>query len=143
MRTCCRLGVALMILIGAAGCGRKYYPVSGEVVFKDGTPLTGGWVSFQPLDPGVKTSSQGEIQPDGTFRLTTEAKGDGAPEGRYRVTVTPPLPLKREGKNLPPPAIDPRYQDAEKSRLEFTVTRDPARNHFRIEVDRPGAGAKP
>jgi hypothetical protein len=142
MRTFCRLGVALVILIGAAGCGRKYYPVSGEVVFKDGTPLPGGWVFFQSEDPAVKTSSQAEIQPDGKFQLMTEAKGDGAPEGRYRVAVKPPLAAKREGKNLPPPLIDPRYENADTSNLEFTITRDPARNVFRIEVDRPVAGPK-
>lgn len=137
-----QLSVAILILFSATGCGKKYYPVRGEVVFKDGKPLSGGWVFFQAVNADVKTSSKGEIQPDGKFQLTTETKGDGAPEGQYRVAVKPPLPAKREGKNLPPPLIDPRYESPETSRLEFTVTRDAAHNVFRIEVDRPRASKK-
>jgi len=143
MRTFRRLSVAILILLGATGCGKKYYPVSGQVLFKDGTPLAGGWVFFQPVDPSVKTGSQGEIQADGTFQLMTEIKGDGVPEGRYRVAVKPPLAAKREGKNLPPPVIDPRYENPETSDLEFTVTRDPAHNVFPIKVDRPAPARKP
>jgi hypothetical protein len=137
MRTVGRLTGAFLLLIGTSGCGTKYYPVSGEVVFSDGTPLRGGMVFFHPADAHIKTSAQGEIQSDGTFQLTTAVKGDGVPEGRYRVTVTPPLPLKREGKGPPPPQIDPRYANPDTSRLEFAVTRDRSSNHFRIEVDRP------
>lgn len=142
MRTLRRLTAALLVSIGVCGCGARYYPVSGEVVFKDGTPLRGGLVFFHAVDEHVKTSAQGEIQSDGTFQLTTAVKGDGVPEGRYRVTVTPPLPLKREGKGQPPPQIDPRYENPDTSGLEFTVTRDRSKNHFRIEVDRPDPSQK-
>jgi hypothetical protein len=143
MRTLCRLGVAVLILIGAAGCGKKYYPADGQVVFKDGTPLSGGIVYFEPLDATARTSARADIHSDGTFQLGTEVQGDGAPEGRYRVTIIPPLapPAQREKKQAPE-VIHPRYQHPETSGLEYTVTSDPGKNHFRIEVDRPDARPK-
>ncbi len=143
MRTFCRLGVAILILGGAAGCGKKYYPADGQVVFKDGSPLSGGMVYFEPLDATGKASARADIQSDGTFQLGTEVKGDGAPLGRYRVTIIPPLasPAQREKKTAPA-VIHPRYQHPETSGLEFTVTSDSRKNHYRIEVDRPDAHPK-
>src|SRR5262245_9136078 len=74
------------VIVILAGCGGpRFHPVRGIVVFPDGKPLSGGWVTFEPLDSGVKTSAVGDIQPDGTFQLTTARNGDGAMAGRYRV----------------------------------------------------------
>ena len=54
-------------------------------------PFTaGGRICFIP-EANTKYISEGELAPDGSFRLTTELKGkgkvDGAPEGKYTVVV--------------------------------------------------------
>src|SRR5438552_17655549 len=94
----CRLTALALILAAAAGCGSSNTsPVSGKVVFKDGTPLTGGLVLFRPVDEKLQVSSRGDIQPDGTFFLSTYKEGDGAVPGKYQVAITPPTrPKKRE-----------------------------------------------
>jgi hypothetical protein len=137
---CCRsrrwlgLAGAALALIGSAGCGAKTQPVQGKVVFKDRTPLTGGLVLFEPAEGTARACARGDIQPDGTFRLSTYAKDDGALEGRHRVLVAPPLPDNPRdlGKAL---VIHPRYEQFETSKLEFTVTR--GKNDFTIVVDKP------
>src|SRR5262245_26220115 len=85
-----RLTVVL-VLVAAAGCGgSRLYPVEGKVVFPDDTPLTAGTVEFGPVDKDALLAPRGEIQADGTFRMSTFKEGDGAPGGEYRVLVTPP-----------------------------------------------------
>jgi hypothetical protein len=140
-RCSCRwpaVGLIVLTALTAAGCGgRKLYPVQGEVVFQDGSPLTGGMVIFEPVDKEVKTGARGEIQADGHFRLGTEQDGDGALEGRYKVLVRPARAGKIDERNPPPAAVHPRYQGIDTTPLEFTVTRDKDKNHFTIEVDKP------
>jgi hypothetical protein len=129
------LVAALLMLVGLAGCGPRMVPVEGQVVFKDGKPLTGGVVSFDLLGaaaPGV--AARGDIGPDGRFRLTTSTAGDGVPEGTYRVAVAPPLPARVDdlGKER---IIPDKYLDPRTSGLEFTVTS--GMNNFRIVMERP------
>jgi hypothetical protein len=127
--------VALVSLV-AAGCGgNTTFPVEGKVVFKDGTPLHGGLVMFELVgDDAAKTCARGDIQPDGTFRLSTFKRNDGALPGRHRVSVTQPLPKGREselGKRI----IHRRFEDYDTSQLEFTIER--GKNQITIEVERP------
>jgi hypothetical protein len=126
----------VLLLIGVAGCGgRRLYPVRGKVVYKDETPLRGGLVVFEAVDPAAKVSASGPIQADGTFRLGTDKEGDGAVAGRHRVLVVPPLPPKLEERNPPPPPIHPRFRNFDTSKLEFTVV--PGKNEFKIVVEKP------
>src|SRR2546422_3666840 len=77
----CRVLVGSLLLFGLSGCGKGPYPVQGKVEFKgeeEIKPLVGGRVVFEPMDPDMRTSSQGEIQADGTFRLSTFGANDGA-----------------------------------------------------------------
>jgi hypothetical protein len=128
--------VAAALTWFAAGCGGgSAYPVEGRVVFKDGTPLRGGMVMFELMgDEVARVSSRGEIQPDGTFRMWTYSRYDGAPPGRHRAWVTEPLPDGGPEK-LAIHVIDPRFTRPETSPLEFTVER--RRNAITVEVDRP------
>ena len=55
--------LVVLLLIGVAGCGgRRLYPVRGKVVYKDETPLRGGLVVFEAVDPAAKVSASGPIQ---------------------------------------------------------------------------------
>jgi hypothetical protein len=130
--------LSVLVLAGSSGCGGKHvYPVEGQVVFKDGTPLAGGWVVFEPMDPEVKASASGDIRSDGTFRLATHKNADGAFEGRYRVVVTPPLTKQKDERKPVPETIHSKYLSLDTTPLEFTVTSDKAKNRFRIEIERP------
>jgi hypothetical protein len=109
------------------------YAVEGKVVFADGQPLTEGTVEFETIENlRTRINARGEIQPDGTFRLTTYIDYDGGVAGEHRALVMPPLP---EAGPAPPLPIKPHYRSFETSGLAFTVKPEP--NHFIIQVERP------
>jgi hypothetical protein len=64
--------------------------VHGKVTI-DSKPLFQGKVMFAPVAKGHNVNpgkpAWGAIQPDGTFRLTTLEKDDGAIVGDHRVTI--------------------------------------------------------
>jgi hypothetical protein len=121
-----------LIVSGTAGCGsRDLFPVSGRVAHKDGTPVTGGMVIFEPVSQ--KVSARGEIKADGSYQLGTNGDNDGAREGEYKVVIAPP-PQPEEGKRVRSP-ISPKYQSLETTPLKFTVTKEARKNRFDIQVD--------
>jgi hypothetical protein len=90
-----RLFLAGVFLLPTSCSGRKpVYPVSGKVLFQ-GRPAKGAMVKFHPQD-GSDTAlvPRGEVDADGTFRLTTYQQHDGAPAGRYAVTIFWGVPSK-------------------------------------------------
>lgn len=83
-----RLLLNLILLVGIgswSGCTQTpaVVPVSGKVLY-NGEPLPCGFVMFQP-EQGQ--AAQGEIQPDGTFQLSTYGPNDGAVPGHHKVSV--------------------------------------------------------
>ncbi len=118
------------------GCGSGLYPVEGKVVWKDGGPATelaGSNIIFEAAD----TSALGSIQPDATFRLTTNKPNDGAPAGDYKVLILEvgrkPLP-GGDGTTLAPTIIDSRYSDPSTSDLTAQVK--PGANQVTLTVER-------
>lgn len=82
----CLAGLAMLIAgVFSAGCNQTpaVVPVSGKVLY-NGEPLPCGFVMFQP-EQGQ--AAQGEIQPDGTFQLSTYGPNDGAVPGHHKVSV--------------------------------------------------------
>src|SRR5271167_1761439 len=81
----------LMFLLGSVNCGGPgpysgaLYPVKGQVLLADGTPLTGGLVQFIPMEGGLPAS--GVIGPDGTFSLKSLKTRQGAAPGQYKVRI--------------------------------------------------------
>jgi hypothetical protein len=125
----------LLLLAGVTGCGPRLYPVRGKVTLDDGKPLTRGLVLFEASGDGPRVMARGEVQPDGSYQLSTHKPGDGALPGRYRVLLNPMdlSDLPDEKKNLP---FDIRYLKYETSGLEFEVRAEP--NDIPIQVARPG-----
>ena len=82
--------LVLIPLVVAVGCGEPsnaLVPVRGTVTFHH-EPLRGGTIVFAP-DPdrgGRGPIACAEIQPDGTYHLTTGQK-HGAVAGWHRVTI--------------------------------------------------------
>jgi hypothetical protein len=126
---------AAMVLALASGCssgGVTTYPVTGKVVGPGGKAWTGGKVTFQSVaDPAVKAG--GDVQPDGSFSLTTYLVVDGrvqtkpgAVAGEHTVTVEDPeRPGDRRGGGKAVPLVLPqRYRvEAKDNALVIEVPR--------------------
>jgi hypothetical protein len=129
------------LLIGAtSGCTEtidrpKTVPVQGKVTYK-GEAVPKGSITFQP-DQGQP--SVADIQPDGTYRLSTFGQGDGAVPGHYRVfvianTADPTkMPGSSPGWTPPKDLVPPKYNKAETSGLETTVNEDKKEYNFDLQ----------
>jgi hypothetical protein len=111
-------------LLSAAACDRSGQPdsivrstapASGKITYADGRPVTGAWLIFHPKDPpgNEATAATG---PDGTFKLGTFKKNDGAVPGRYVVTVAPMPGAK--GQTFPK-----KYTEEKTSDLAVEITK--------------------
>lgn len=129
----------LATLSGCGGNPTPTYPAGGHVRFSDGTPLDEGWVEFEPLAGDSPVSARGQIQPDGSFQLSTFEPGDGAVAGEHRAVV---VILLSEAAALNPAAhprrIAPRFSDYDQSGLRFQIQTDAKQNRFEILVAPPG-----
>jgi hypothetical protein len=90
----CMLGVTFL----AAGCGGGPVNVRGRVLLDD-VPIAGVTVMLMPIDQGHPAT--GLTDADGTFRLTTFQREDGALPGQYKIVVT------KTDAIIPPPEIEP------------------------------------
>jgi hypothetical protein len=118
------IGLAVIL----AGCGgptvgpdevrAMVVPATGKLVGADGRPVANAWVVFNPQTiPGHEANAP--TGPDGTFRLSTFGKEDGAIPGNYVVTVEPHPYAKG-----PKPNIQRRYSSSKDSPLKVEITKD-------------------
>ncbi len=133
----------LIVFVFLVGCNQGQLPTyraGGKVTFTDGNPLEGGMVTLRAIEAPKPISARGDIQPDGTFQLSTFSEADGALEGEHQVAIQPPPPpvgIDRDKiRTLPPPPFDEKYMEFETSGLTVTVTRKAADNDFPIEIER-------
>jgi hypothetical protein len=112
--------VVAVALLGLAGCGGpSLYSVRGKVVWENGgeaRELAGGLVICESAN-GV--GARGDIEKDGSFRLSTYKPGDGVLPGKHRVAVVEYSPREP----APPPSIDRAFSSLATSRLEINVER--------------------
>jgi hypothetical protein len=135
--SCARFATVALVAawLLAAGCGgRGTYPVSGTLVYPDGTPakeLKGSRVIFEGTGTDGKSySAEGEIDDEGRFRLTTTRPGDGAVPGKNRVLIERRM---LDPERAAPPVILPKYERFETSGIEREVK--PQANDFTITVE--------
>jgi hypothetical protein len=116
--------VVLTALLGGCGAAGPY-PVEGTVVWEDGSPakeLVNAIVIFDL--PEKQTKAQGNVQADGTFRLTTTKPNDGALPGEYKVMI---IEVGRRALGGPdataiaPGHMDSKYSDPSSTDLIATV----------------------
>ena len=109
-----------------AGCGPRGEAtaiVRGKIIYK-GKGVPNGTINFIPAKG---PSATGEIQPDGSYSLTTYKSGDGAVLGRHKVFVVAmqdmgnALPESRTP--LPPPIVPIKYTSLATSDLTADVER--------------------
>ena len=129
------------LLFGAiSGCSESIerpqtFPVGGKVTYK-GEPVPKGTVTFQP-DQGHP--AVGEIQSDGTYKLSTFAQADGALPGHHKVfiianTADPTkIPGSTPGWTPPKDLVPKKYNNADTSGLEATVTEDRKEIDFNLQ----------
>src|SRR5262249_26091982 len=120
--------------------------VSGKVTYK-GRPVTSGSVIFTPAkDKGGAGGhiATGNIQPDGSYTLTTFDTGDGAILGQHIVTIEsrghaamtgPPIdPKTNRPKYVPAKSATPeKYGSLEKTPLRYTV--EPGTKTINLELE--------
>jgi hypothetical protein len=128
--------VAGLLVFAATGCGPSTYPVKGKVSYPDGSPVVEGMVVFESSGADKPVTARGEIQQDGTYRLSTYQPGDGVPPGPYKVLVTPKYDPNAIDKPQRTPPIHPRYSSFETSLLTFEVKA--GENDFPITVTKAG-----
>src|SRR6187402_2127746 len=90
-----------LLALVTAGCGSKHpltAPVKGKITI-DGKPVTTGRISFHPVSG--ERPALANIQPDGSYSLTTFEDGDGALLGRHKVSIK-----STRIENAPPPPKD-------------------------------------
>jgi len=91
-----RVALAVIVTSLVCGCGgggeSETAPVRGKVTC-EGTPITSGMITFNPIAEGEKgppgKAASGKINPDGTFELSTYKPGDGAIIGMHNVSYAP------------------------------------------------------
>jgi len=108
----------LGLLFCLIGCGPRYHPVEGKVVWKDGSAaieLQGGSVEFESED--AKRSARGVIDKDGAFRMSSLKPGDGLLVGNYKVVVIEPPTFFESPVHI----LDPRFCRYATSNLNYTV----------------------
>ena len=130
-----RLSLLLAVLACLVGCGQgKTAPVNGRVKLKDGSDvsvLAGYSLTFEA--EGGKTSSVGDINPDGTFKLSTFGANDGAMPGKYRVAINQP---NNPDPDKPPTKskLPAKYGNLDTSGLTAEVK--PGQNNIELELEK-------
>lgn len=125
------LALSALLIGSSPGCVEESkfpetLPVSGKVTY-NGQPVTKGTVTFES-DKGQ--AATGEIQPDGTYRLSTFADKDGAVPGHHKVMIIandadPTLmPGSSPGYKPPKGLIPKKYGALETSGLDADVSKD-------------------
>ena len=106
--------VLALFLTACTNSDRKpVFPVQGKVIYR-GKPATGARVIFHPQDENGPQSPRpsAEVQPDGSFRLSTYVSQDGAPPGRYAVTIFWPSAARiADTENAGPDQLHGRYSN--------------------------------
>jgi hypothetical protein len=130
VRNCLLAILSIPFAAGLAGCGSSLQPVRGTVMLPDGKPAAGSQVVFDGPIGGKAVSARGDVQPDGSFELSTSQPGDGVPLGKYRVQVNPPPLVNAEAAQRLP--YSAKYTDFSTSELEYEVK--PGSNEFPIQL---------
>jgi len=128
------IGMVSFVLFSLVGCETPVatHPVAGTVLLANGSPAGGGVIKFRTTsETGETVKAHGQIQPDGSFQLTTFEDGDGALEGDHQVILFSPA-TGDGGGTVAAPSFPRKYRDYETSELEFHVS--PGENNFEIQL---------
>lgn len=108
--------LALLVMTRVVGCSGPQgdelpvFAVRGKAHY-NGQPMTGASIVLVPShhDPKLRMPPFGVVAVDGSFEITSYAKGDGAPVGEYKITFTWP-----DGSEDPSDLLKGRLSDPKK-----------------------------
>ncbi|MEN1678384.1 MAG: carboxypeptidase-like regulatory domain-containing protein [Planctomycetota bacterium] len=126
-----RLLAPWIALLALAGCDDGLMPVSGTVTI-DGQPLAHGQIRM--VIEGGRTAI-GNLQPDGSFTLTSLDFGDGVPPGTHLVTISAVEGVNERSQRWHAPK---RYASKTASQLWVTIE-DPTKA-LSLELTWEGSG---
>jgi hypothetical protein len=130
------LALAAVVVAGCGGNDKKTAVVRGTVTY-NGKAVPNGTISFIPADG---RSATGEIEPDGSYTLTTYRKGDGAILGQHKVVIVAMEDMSNrlpEARNPLPPSIIPvKYTSLATSDLRADVKDQENTFDFKLEDDK-------
>jgi hypothetical protein len=130
------LAIAAVVVAGCGGNDKKTAVVRGTVTY-NGMAVPNGTISFIPADG---RSATGEIEPDGSYTLTTYRKGDGAILGQHKVVIVAMENMSNrlpEARNPLPPSIIPvKYTSLATSDLRADVKDQENTIDFKLEDDK-------
>jgi len=120
-----------LLLLSVFGCGSGDPRISGKVTYADDkSPVTAGTVIF--AKDGY--TGRAEIGKNGSYSVSTEAKGAGLPPGTYNVYLEGTAKTTAEGGGVKiEHRINPKYYKPTTSGLSLTVEKSQTYN---IEVER-------
>lgn len=129
----CCIGWGLVVATGCNGGRLNTYPVVGQVVFEDGTPVKMGTVETKSVQHGVQAT--GAIAKDGTFTLTTYSPDDGAVAGDHKCVIVQFLPTENIPNYRPSTlgVVHRRHSSYATSDLNFTIQKT-GENRVRLVV---------
>lgn len=141
-----KLSFAICFAILCTGCSSQLqtYEVKGKVEFENGRPVVVGTVECLSVEHNI--NARGDIQPDGTFSLTTFQPDDGAVEGDHKCVVIQMVIGENISGHRPSTVgvVAPKYASYQTSGLSFDVSPDAA-NEIVLTVrgveKQPAAGA--
>jgi hypothetical protein len=135
---CALVLLAAVVLAGCANNDGKTAVVHGKVTYKD-RPVPNGTISFIPAEG---RSATGEIQPDGSYTLSTFRKGDGAILGQHKVVIVAMEDMSKrlpEARNPMPPSIVPlKYTSLATSDLRADVKDEENTIDFKLADEKKG-----
>jgi len=131
-----KMALAAITCATTAGCSDQLptYPVSGIVQFEAGKPVHVGTLELKSREHGIQ--ARGEIQPDGSFQLSTYAAGDGAVAGLHDCVVVQLVIAEGLSPHRPSAigVVDGRHANYATSGIVVEVSPD-RNNVFTIEVE--------
>lgn len=130
-----RFHIAAFVLI-FIGCGDGFdttYPISGKIVFSDGSPARFGLIEFRSEsdDPVI---ARGKINKDGTFSAKTSGKS-GLVVGSHQLIILQVVP--RNAQNVVHDhghEVTAKYRSYDTSGLRIEV-KENGKNHFPLTVE--------
>jgi hypothetical protein len=130
------LGVAVVSLTGCGNNKKKTNIVRGKVTF-NGKEVPNGTITFFPENG---PTASGEIQPDGSYTLTTFKTGDGAIEGAYKVVIVAMQDqsnrLPEDRNPLPATIVPDKYTSIATTDLRAEVKAGENTFDFNLEKDK-------
>ena len=114
------LGAVCALLTSCSIDPAQPHPVSGKVSYRN-KPAEGAIVTLVSADSkGPRPTAM--VEPDGSFRLSTQMSYDGAPIGKYAVTIVYPSPEKKvEEQNAGPDLLRGKYSHPRKTPLHVEI----------------------